>query len=109
MSSKEVMEIISNTGVDQATAEKALESSGGNVFEAIVSLTPVPHVSGHKYIPGAPKVDDGLTPEVREKLVKARQLADLLTFSAKNDLRAAASHHPPLASVAEVTEQESVS
>jgi len=98
------MDIISNTGVDQATAEKALESSGGNVFEAIVRLTPVPQVSGHKYIPGTPKVDDGLTPEVREKLVKARELADLLTFSAKNDLRAAASHHPPLASASAATE-----
>lgn len=98
------MDIISNTGVDQATAEKALESSGGNVFEAIVRLTPVPQVSGHKYIPGTPKVDDGLTPEVREKLVKARELADLLTFSAKNDLRAAASHHPPLASSFAATE-----
>ena len=104
MSSKEVTEIISNTGVDQATAEKALESSGGNVLEAIIHLTSVPPVSGHKYIPGAPKVDDGLTPEVREKLVKARQLADLLTFSAKNDLRAAASHHPPLAPVTEERE-----
>jgi hypothetical protein len=97
------MEIINNTGTDQATAEKALESSGGNVLEAIISLTSVPQVSGQKYIPGAPKVDDGLTPEVREKLAKARQLADLLTFSAKNDLRAAASHHPPLAAVAEET------
>jgi hypothetical protein len=98
------MEIISNTGADHATAEKALESSGGNVFEAIVSLTPVPQVSGNKYIPSTPKVDDGLTPEVREKLAKARQLADLLTFSAKNDLRAAASHHPPLASVPETSD-----
>jgi len=98
------MEIISNTGVDHATAEKALESSGGNVLEAIIRLTPVPQVSGHKYIPGAPKVDDGLTPEVREKLAKARELADLLTFSAKNDLRAAASHHPPLASASAVSE-----
>ena len=105
MSSKEVREIISNTGADQATAEKALESSGGNVLEAIIHLTPVPQVSGHKYIPGAPKVDDGLTTEVREKLAKARELADILTFSAKNDLRAAASHHPPLASVPETTEQ----
>ena len=104
MSSKEVMEIINNTGADQATAEKALESSGGNVVEAIISLTPVPQVSGQKYIPSAPKVDDGLTPEVREKLTKARQLADLLTFSAKNDLRAAASHHPPLAPVTEESE-----
>lgn len=104
MSSKEVMEIINNTGADQSTAEKALESSGGNVLEAIISLTSVPQVSGHKYIPGVRKVDDGLTPEVREKLAKARQLADLLTFSAKNDLRAAASHHPPMASVPEGTE-----
>lgn len=98
------MEIINNTGADQSTAEKALESSGGNVLEAIISLTSVPQVSGHKYIPGVRKVDDGLTPEVREKLAKARQLADLLTFSAKNDLRAAASHHPPMASVPEGTE-----
>ena len=104
MSSKEVTEIMSNTGADQATAEKALESSGGNVLEAIISLTPVPQVSGHKYIPGAPKVDDGLAPEVREKLAKARELADILTFSAKNDLRAAASHHPPLAPVTEESE-----
>jgi hypothetical protein len=104
MSSKEVTEIISNTGADQSTAEKALESSGGNVLEAIISLTSVPQVSGHKYIPGAPKVDDGLTPEVREKLAKARELADLLTFSAKNDLRAAASHHPPRASSSAATE-----
>jgi hypothetical protein len=104
MSSKEVTEIISNTGADQATAEKALESSGGNVLEAIISLTAVPQVSGQKYIPATPKVDDGLDPEVREKLIRARQLADLLTFSAKNDLRAAASHHPPLARVTEESE-----
>jgi hypothetical protein len=103
MSSKEVMEIINNTGTDQATAEKALESSGGNVLEAIISLTSVPEVSGQKYIPAVPKVDDGLTPEVREQLMKARKLADLLTFSAKNDLRAAASHHPQLADVTEET------
>jgi hypothetical protein len=104
MNSKEVTEIINNTGADQSTAEKALESSGGNVLEAIIRLTSVPQVSGHKYIPQVRKVDDGLTPEVREKLAKARQLADLLTFSAKNDLRAAASHHPPMASVPEGTE-----
>lgn len=93
--SKDIQDIINYTGVDTVTAEQALLKYG-NAFDAMVNLIEVPVVSGSKYIPAKPVIDDGLTPEVREKLVTARKLADLLTFSAKNDLRAKASHHPPV-------------
>jgi hypothetical protein len=96
MSKDEIGDIMKYTGADRTTVEQVLLKHNGNAFEALVELTEVPVVSGAKYIPGSPVVDDGLTPEVREKLGTARKLADLLTFSARNDLRAKASHHPPV-------------
>lgn len=96
MSKDDIGDIMKYTGADRAVVEQALLKHNGNAFEALVELTEVPALSGAKYIPSTPVVDDGLTPEVREKLITARKLADLLTFSTRNDLRAKASHHPPV-------------
>jgi len=75
------------TGVSEEIAKKALEENGNDVIAAIDALSKPPVISGTRYIPPAPKIDDGLTDEVRENLKKARQFSDILNASPQNDLR----------------------
>ena len=89
-----IMQVMQFTGCTEDLARNALEKEEWNVIDAIDCLTNVPEVSGLKYIPAKPVVKDHLTPDVREKIIQARQLADLLTFAPQNDLRGKASHYP---------------
>ena len=74
-------------GCSEDEAHTYLQKSGGNVLEAIETNLKIPEVSGTKYIPPPPKIDDGLTPEVREKIHKAREIAEMFSVSFRNDLR----------------------
>jgi len=79
--------IVSMTGVSEEIAKKALEENGNDVIAAIDALSKPPAISGTRYIPSTPVIDDGLTDEVRENLKKARQFSDILSASPQNDLR----------------------
>lgn len=63
------------TGVDEETASKAyLEHE--DLEDAIASLLPKPEVSGDKYIPKKPVINNGLTPEQEALCKKGRWLQD---------------------------------
>ena len=89
-----VHQVVSFTGVTEEVAAAALAVHGGDVLKTVDALSCPPRTSGTKYIPPAPKIDDGLTDEVRQKLRDARLLSDLLTFAPQNDLRGKAAHYP---------------
>jgi hypothetical protein len=82
-----VMQVLNYVSCDEKRIREVLEACEWNVLEAIDTLTSIPATSGQKYVPPAPVIDDGLTPEVREKLQTARKLADLLSAAPQNDLR----------------------
>ena len=82
-----VEQVIAMTGVSHDVANKALEENGGDVIAAVDALSKPPSISGTRYIPPTPKIDDGLTDEVRDNLRKARQFSDILSASPQNDLR----------------------
>ena len=88
---------VSMTGVTEEIAKKALEENGNDVVAAIDALSKPPTISGTRYIPALPKIDDGLTDEVRENLKKARQFSDILSASPQNDLRGKVVSPPPSA------------
>jgi hypothetical protein len=67
-------------------AEKYLTASGGNVLDAIERNLVIPATPGNAHIPPKTVIDDGLTPEVREKLVQARKLSEMFSASFRNDL-----------------------
>lgn len=92
-----VQMIVSMTGVTEEVAKKALEENGGDVIAAVDALSKPPTISGTRYIPAPPKIDDGLTDEVRENLKKARQFSDILSASPQNDLRGKVVSPPPSA------------
>jgi hypothetical protein len=79
--------VVSLAGCTEAEAVAALAKHNNDVLAAVDSLLATPAVSGNKYIPPKPKVDDGLTEEVRAKLARAREYAELLNASPRNDLR----------------------
>ena len=81
------MQVLTYVSCDEKRIREVLEACEWNVLEAIDTLTSIPATSGQKYVPSAPVVDDGLTPEVREKLQTARKLADLFSAAPQNDLR----------------------
>jgi hypothetical protein len=99
-----VMQVIQFTGCTEEVARNTLESENWNVVDAIDHLTTVPTISGNKYIPSTPTINDQLSPDVREKIKEARKLADLFTFAPRNDLRGKASHYPSQESPAQKTE-----
>lgn len=99
-----VMQVIQFTGCTEELARKTLEQQNWNVIDAVDSLTSVPTITGTKYIPSIPSINDQLTPEVRGKIQEARKLADLLTFAPQNDLRGKASHYPEKESTVPTTE-----
>ena len=82
-----VEQVVSMTGVSEEIAKKTLEENGSDVIAAVDALSKSPTISGTRYMPPPPKIDDGLTDEVRENLKKARQFSDILSASPQNDLR----------------------
>ena len=92
--SSQVEQIMMYTGASQGEAEKALADQNGNIIDAIAALTPVPTVSGAKHIPPAPVVDAGHDADTLERIRLGRLMADMLSASARNDLRGKASHYP---------------
>jgi hypothetical protein len=101
-----IMQVISFTGCAEDAARNALESENWSVLDAVERLIVIPNVTGSKYTPQPPVVNDQLTPEVREKIHQARALADLLTFAPQNDLRGKASHYPEQAAQESQTEPQ---
>jgi hypothetical protein len=87
--------VVSMTGVSEEVAKKTLEENGGDVIAAVDALSKPPTISGTRYIPAPPKIDDGLTDEVRDNLKKARQFSDILSASPQNDLRGKVVSPPP--------------
>lgn len=92
--SSQVQQVMMYTGSSQAEAEKALTDQNGSVIDAIAVLTPVPAVSGAKHIPPPPVVDAGHDADTLERIRLGRLMADMLSASARNDLRGKASHYP---------------
>jgi len=90
-------QVIAMTGVSEEIAKRVLEENGGDVIAAVDALSKPPTISGMRYIPPPPVIDDGLTDEVRENLKKARQFADILNASPQNDLRGKVVSPPPSA------------
>lgn len=69
----------SMTGRTEQEILDAVERLGTYDLVEIASyLLETPPCAGNRYVPPPPKIDDGLTPEVREKLAEARRLADLI-------------------------------
>lgn len=74
-SEKDVQMIMALTGVDEVTASKAyLEHEV--LEDAIASLLPTPVVSGDKYIPKKPTINNGLTPDQAALCKRGRWLQD---------------------------------
>jgi hypothetical protein len=73
-------------GCTEEEARSYLVKAQGDVMKAIEDNLKIPKVSGDKYIPAPPVIDDGLDDEVREKLNEARRLSDLFNASFRNDL-----------------------
>jgi hypothetical protein len=86
MSEHEAM-VMSMLACTHEEAKEYLSKSNGDVLLAIETNMKVPEVSGNKYIPPPPKIDDGLTDEVREKLTEARKISEAFSASFRNDLR----------------------
>ena len=74
-SDKEVQMIMSLTGVDEKTAERAYIEHE-TMEDAIDALLEKPVVSGEKYIPAKPKIVTGMTTEQEDRCRKGRWLQD---------------------------------
>lgn len=92
--------IMSMVGCSKENAEEYLKEANGDVLLAICNHTECPEVPGNKYIPPPPKIDDGLTDEVRTKIQEARKLGDMFSASFRNDLRGVQGQTPVAASQA---------
>ena len=92
--SSQVQQVMMFTGATHEEAEKALAANGESVIDTIAALTPVPPVSGAKHIPPTPIVDAGHDADTLERIRLGRLMADMLSASARNDLRGKASHYP---------------
>jgi hypothetical protein len=93
---KEIQTVMDNTGATRERAEESLR--GRDVIAAIEFLSIVPPISGTKFIPPPPVVDNGHDAETLERITQGRILADILSASPKNDLRGKAAHYPERAS-----------
>ena len=80
------MKVMSMLGCTEEEARAYLDKAEGDVLKAIEDNLNIRVVSGEKYIPAPRVIDDGLDPEVREKLNEARKLTDLFNASFRNDL-----------------------
>ncbi len=67
--------VMSLTGVDETAAREAL-ATYHTVDRAVEALFVKPVVSGEKYLPPKPQIDDGLTEEQRALCSKGRDLQD---------------------------------
>jgi hypothetical protein len=74
-SDKDVLMIVSLTGVDETTARTAF-TEHGSLDAAIDALLPTPKVSGDSYIPPKPVLATGLDPEQEARCRKGRWLQD---------------------------------
>lgn len=74
-SDKDVLMIMSLTGVDETTATAAWLATE-TVEDAVDVLLKKPVVSGDKYIPVKPKVETGLSAEQEERCRRGRWLQD---------------------------------
>ena len=92
--SSQVQQVMMYTGASQEEAEKALANQNGSIIDAIAALTTIPTVSGAKHIPPPPVVDAGHDADTLERIRLGRLMADMLSASARNDLRGKASHYP---------------
>ena len=90
----QVEQIMMYTGASQKDAEKALLDQNGSIVDAIAILTTVPTITGAKHIPPPPVVDAGHDADTLERIRLGRLMADMLSASARNDLRGKASHYP---------------
>ena len=93
---KEIQTVMDNTGATRERAEESLH--GRDVLAAIEFLSIVPPISGTKFIPPPPVVDNGHDAETLQRIAEGRILADILSASPKNDLRGRAAHYPERAS-----------
>lgn len=82
-----IQQTMSMIGCSESEAKQYLEASDWDILKAIEQNIVVPVISGTRYIPETPVVQDGLTDEVREKLNAARAISDAFTFAHRNDLR----------------------
>lgn len=98
MSDKDVSLIMSMVGCSKSQAEDYLKEANGDVLLAICNHTECPEVPGNKYIPPPPKINDGLTDEVRSKIQEARKIGDMFSASFRNDLRGVQGTTPGAAS-----------
>lgn len=87
--------VMEYTGATKEKAEEVLQRLGGDVIAAIAELSVVPTITGTKYIPPTPKIDDGHDDETRERIKQGRLMAEMLNASPRNDLRGKATHYPP--------------
>lgn len=75
----DIGKVMALTGRTEAEVVAAVNAVGtDDMVDVIAHLLDPPPVSGAKYIPPKPVIDDGLTPEVREKLKVARELSEKL-------------------------------
>lgn len=89
MSDTSISLIMSLVGCSKTQAEEYLNEAKGDVLLAVCNHTECPDAPGNKYIPPPPKINDGLTDEVRGKLAEARKLSEAFSASFRNDLRGA--------------------
>lgn len=91
---EKIQTVVDYSGVTRDVAEAALIKEKGDVISALVELSVAPAITGTKYIPPTPVVNDGHDAETKERIVQGRLMADMLSASARNDLRGKASHYP---------------
>ena len=68
--------VMNMTGCDQAEAEAALLLYPNDVIAAIDFILPKPKVSGAKYIPAKPVVDNGMDAEQKARCERGRWMQD---------------------------------
>jgi hypothetical protein len=75
----DIGKIIALTGRTEEDVISAANAVGSDdIVDVVAYMLDPPPNPGAKYIPTKPVIDDGLTPEVREKLKLARELSDRL-------------------------------
>jgi len=87
--------VVDYSGATHDDAKAMLIKQDGDVISALVELTVTPTITGTKYIPPPPKIDDGHDDETRERIRQGRLMAEMLNASPRNDLRGKATHYPP--------------
>ena len=68
--------VVELTGCTLEEAHKALQVHGDEIWKAVDSLMTKPEVSGDKYLPKKPVINNGLTAEQYERCLKGRNLQD---------------------------------